>query len=86
MAMGPQSCYNRHTSLFPELVGAMVFSMALAVLYEGLKSLREYLMCVGLQSSWSRAHTKNSSKQCPSSDESSEPLMVNDSNTPGKHR
>ena len=27
-----------------ELVGAMVFSMVLAVLYEGLKSLREYLI------------------------------------------
>jgi hypothetical protein len=75
-------------ALFPELVGAMVFSMVLAVLYEGLKSLREYLMCVGLQSSWSQAHTKHSpntkhsSKQHISSDESTEPLMVND--TPHK--
>ena len=37
------------TEIIPELIGAVVFTMVLAVLYEGLKTLREYLMCVALQ-------------------------------------
>lgn len=71
-----------------ELFGAMMFSIVLAMLYEGLKSLREYLMCVGLQSSWHQAHTKHPTSQQESCDESNKPLMVNDttSSTPGKHR
>lgn len=65
----------------------MVFSIVLAVLYEGLKSLREYLMCVGLQSSWHQAHTKKSPNQRESCSESSEPLMVNDTpSVPKKHK
>ena len=38
----------------PELIGAVVFTLVLAVLYEGLKTLREYLMCVALQKSKKR--------------------------------
>ena len=71
----------------------MVFSIVLAVLYEGLKSLREYLMCVGLQSSWHHAHTKQAAGQKDSQssdDECHKPLMVNDANTdapsPKQHR
>ena len=72
---------------FAELFGAVVFSIVLAVLYEGLKSLREYLMCVGLQSSWHQAHTKQSTIQRDSCSESSEPLMVDDSSSvPKKHK
>ena len=36
-------------NIHPELIGAIAFTMVLAVLYEGLKTLREYLMCVALQ-------------------------------------
>lgn len=72
-----------------ELFGAMVFSIVLAVLYEALKSLREYLMCVGLQSSWNQAHTKKATNQRESYNESREPLMINEndnSSAPKKHR
>ena len=38
------------TDILTELIGSVVFTLVLAVLYEGLKTFREYLMCVGLQS------------------------------------
>lgn len=71
-----------------ELFGAVVFSMVLAVLYEGLKSLREYLMCVGLQSSWNQAHQQCGKEQESCESEDSKPLMINHTSTavPEKHR
>ena len=72
-----------------ELFGAVVFSIVLAVLYEGLKSIREYLMCVGLQSSWNQTR-QHSSKGGESNTESedSKPLMINHPSPPvhEKHR
>lgn len=60
----------------------MLFSMILAVLYEGLKSLREYLMCVGLRSSWNQARKTKSSGRDFDDDQ---PLM-NDTLLNQKHR
>ena len=77
-------------SMLTELFGAVVFSMVLAVLYEGLKSLREYLMCVGLQSNWHQSSHRQLSKGHESGDsEDRKPLMINHSSppdVPGTHR
>ena len=64
--------------------------MVLAVLYEGLKSLREYLMCVGLQSSWNQKRRQNGKKHAGHKSEDYESLLVNDNDShpplPGSHR
>ena len=76
--------------IVPGLFGAVVFCIVLAVLYEGLKSLREYLMCVGLQSRWNQARNKCSKKQGGSGSDDYQSLVVNNDSEsslpPGKHR
>lgn len=67
-----------------ELFGAIVFSIVLAVLYEGLKSLREYLMCVGLQSKWNQSQCKSSIND--SDGEARKPLIIDTDSPDKKHR
>ena len=63
-----------------EMLGAVVISMVLAILYEGLKSLREYLMCLGLQSNWNKSRVE---KSCNDGEEKN---LLNSSATSMKHK
>lgn len=71
-------CHTLFVMKCPDLVGAIVAVFLLALLYEGLKTLREYLIFWDYKH-WHK-HTKKSPANLTQSDKSS--LIVNEDRPP----